>query len=71
MMMFLGITSTAISGASFWRRHTISERNRNGALRVSLAHDVFVQLSHDLTRRHLVQPDFIVNFSRQINDHCF
>jgi hypothetical protein len=51
MMMFLGMTSSAISAGSFWRRH--------GALGGVLAHDVLVQRADDLARRQLVEGELL------------
>ena len=68
MMMFLGITSTAISGPVL-PSHAIAQGNGDGSFRVTLTDNVLIKLGHDLTRRHLVEPRLFINFSSQINNH--
>ncbi len=53
--MFFGITSSAISGSSFWRRMRLRSAMATARLASALADDVFVQLADDFARRQLVQ----------------
>ena len=69
MMMFFGITSAAMSGGSFLRRTRLRSAIATARFAHSAADDVLIKLGDDLTRRHLVEPDFFVSFACQINNH--
>ena len=54
MIMFFGITSTAISGCEFLPANAIAQSNGDRALGIALTDDMLIELGHDLTRRHIV-----------------
>ena len=47
-------------GRQFLAADAVAQRDRHGALSFGLAHDVLVQLAHDLARRELVQDGLLV-----------
>jgi len=53
--MFLGKTSSAISGGSFWRRTRLRQSDSDGALRGGLPDDILVELGDDFARRHIIE----------------
>ena len=61
MRMFLGITSSAISGAQFLAADAVAQRNRHRALGVGLPHYVLVQFANDLARSQFVQQRLLVH----------
>ena len=57
MMMFFGITSSAISGESFCRRMRLRSAMATARLASCWPDDVLVQLAHNFARSQLVERD--------------
>ena len=49
-------------GADLLPAPAVAQRDRDGALRVFLADNVFVELGHDLARRKLVEDQLLLFF---------
>ena len=71
-MMFLGMISSASSGVELLAAHAVAQSDGDGALRVLLADDMLVELSHNLARRQIIQRKlFFFGSCREINSHKF
>src|SRR5271166_3078837 len=58
-------------GRQFLPAHAITQRDRDRALRLVLAHNIFVEFAHDLARRQLVECDmFFICGCGKINGQC-
>ena len=53
----------------FLTSDAVSKSHGNRALCVALADNVLIKFGDDLARSHVVQPDSVVNFAFQINNH--
>ena len=72
MRMFLGITSSAISGGELLAADAVAQGDGHGALGLGLADDVLVQLADDFARSELVEERlFIHGLARQIDHHGY
>ena len=58
MRMFLGITSSAISGVELLAADAVAQRDRHGALGIRLPDHVLVEFADDFARRQLVEQRF-------------
>ena len=71
MRMFLGITSSAISGVEFLAADAVAQRDGDGAFGVGLPDDVLVEFANDFARSQFVEQRLLVDgLAREIDDHA-